>query len=282
VLLLRGGMAAVGLNARSAVESLQAIASAIAGRDVEATDAESLDRGLEDQIAALGLFPNEEWSLRHFPSELHASCGRGLGIWQYPNQLLPLAILLHKHRVESYLEIGVAVGGTFTFMCELLASWSRPGAFRALGCDPAPPGCVSYLLHNPYQQQFVEWLAATPAASYTQEYSEFLERRWHREGTWPQTFDCVFVDGDHSYEGCLADVQLALRLQAGIIVLHDVVNRECPGVCQAWAETQTALEPDFEFFEFSKQYSSVKRDGDERFLGIGVCVRKTMPRRFSL
>merc|ERR1711879_183377 len=122
-------------------------------------------------------------------------------------------------------------------------------------------------------------MGASPAVSYKQVFSEFLERQWLREEQPPECFDCVFVDGDHSYEGCWADVQMALRLQAGIIVLHDVVNTECPGVCEAWAEAQRALAEDFDFVEFPAQYENVDREPEERFLGIGVCVRKTMPLR---
>ena len=271
-----------------AMAGLQSISSAIADREQLASEdlRAWLDRDLEAKIAALGLFPYEAWSRAHFPRELHHCCGFGLGIWQYPNQLLPLALLLHEYRIESYLEIGVAAGGTFTFICELLAAWSdreNPGAFRALGCDPAPPGCVAYLgsRENPYQQRFKEWLAGAPAVSYAQEFSEFLERRWAREGLAAQTFDCVFVDGDHSYEGCMADLAMALRLGAGVIILHDVVNAECPGVCEAWAEAQRTLGADFDFVEFSAQYDDVKRGEGVRFLGIGVCLRKSMQKRSS-
>jgi hypothetical protein len=193
---------------------------------------------------------------------------------------LPLAVLLHDYQVQSYLEIGVAAGGTFTFICELLRAWS-PDAFRALGCDPAPPGCVSYLSDNPYQARFKAWLDASPGVSQKQEFSEFLERRWQREKLPAQSFDCVFVDGDHSYEGCWADVQMALRLGAGIIILHDVVNTECPGVCEAWEEAQKTLAEEFDFFSFCDQYDNVRRDDGERFLGIGVCVRKSMAKRLA-
>ncbi|CAK0909197.1 unnamed protein product [Prorocentrum cordatum] len=274
-------MAEVLSDVKTMQERIRSIGMTIACRDAESSDVGSVDQDLEEQIASLGLFPYkaQDWTLRHFPPELHSECGYGLGMWQYPNQILPLMILLHKYRVQSYLEIGVAAGGTFTFLCELLALWNAPGTFRALGCDPAPPGCVSYLMENPYQKRFVQWLAESPGVSYKKQFSEFLERSWQRENVPSQTFDCVFVDGDHSYEGAWADVQMALRLQAGIIILHDVVNTECPGVCQAWEEAQRSLEEDFDFFEFSAQYDNVKREPGEMFLGIGVCVRKSMPLR---
>lgn len=259
-------------------EAIQSIGTIISERSAAVDDVGTVDRDLEDRIAALGLFPYEDWSYKHYPKELHLSCARGLGIWQYPNQLLPLASLLQRYTIESYLEIGIAAGGTFTFLCELLLQWS-PCCFHAIGCDPAPPGCVSYLMENPYKEAFNAWLAATPSVEYVQEFSEKLERRFARDGhVGPRHFDCVFVDGDHSFEGCWADVQMALRFGAGIIILHDVVNGECPGVCEAWTEAQSTLKDDFEFFEFSAQYPCIEEKLGP-MLGIGVCVRKTMPRR---
>lgn len=260
------------------MEAIETIGTIIASRST-AADSEAVDRDLEAKIAALGLFPHEAWSLRHFPVELHSDCGRGLGIWQYPNQLLPLLIVLQEYRIESYLEIGVAAGGTFTLLCELLAAWCEPGTFRAMGCDPARAGCVAYLSDNPYQEGFRAWLAANSDVEYVQAYSEQLERRFAREGKENPTFDCVLVDGDHSYEGAWADLEMALRFQAGIIILHDVVNSECPGVCQAWAQAQATLHEEFDFVEMSAQYESVQKDEDERFLGIGICIRKTLGRR---
>jgi len=85
---------------------------------------------LELKIAELGLFPYHKWSLDEFPVELHQYCGKGIGVWQYPCQLAPLLQLLVQYDIKRYLEIGVAAGGTFTLMCELLKRHSS-GQFYA-------------------------------------------------------------------------------------------------------------------------------------------------------
>lgn len=231
---------------------------------------------LERLVASLGLFPYEEDFLKHFPEHLHEFCGKGIGMWQYPNQIVPLLALLNRYAINSYLEIGVAAGGTFVLISELLNIWCAGESFRALACDPAPPGRVAYLLDSNYEKQFRAWLQCTEFASYIQEFSEKLERR---HGSEALRFDCVFVDGDHSFEGCWADCQMALRMGANIVVLHDIVNAECPGVCEAWQQAQESFAEDFEFFEFVDQYESVQQKLGSPLLGIGVCVRKTTPLR---
>lgn len=231
---------------------------------------------LEDSVAALGLFPSEEWSLKHFPPSLHQHCGKGLGLWQYPKQLAPLLVLLHKYHISAYLEIGVAAGGTFMLMSELLQRWCKDDSFRSVACDPAPPGCINYSLDKRYQALFNAWLQASPFADYLQEYSERLERKCWPDPEQRPSFDCVFVDGDHSFEGCWDDVQMAIRLNASIIILHDIVSAECPGVCEAWSKCCTELAEDFDFHEFTGQYESVRDVLDQTLLGIGVCVRKSL------
>ena len=57
---------------------------------------------LELDVARLGLWPREDWSLQHFPTELYEYCGFGLGIWQYPKQLIPLLVLLHRYDTSSH------------------------------------------------------------------------------------------------------------------------------------------------------------------------------------
>lgn len=260
---------------QAAKEAMREIGDLISGTSY-ATDTPNAD--LEERIASLGLFPYEDWSLKHFPSSLHSSCGKGLGLWQYPNQLVPLLILLQRYQIESYLEIGVAAGGTLTLVSELLNQWCAPGSFRAVGCDPAPPGCVAYLADKPFQAGFKYWLDSAPFVNYAQLYSEKLEARCPVQCE-PLRFDCVLVDGDHSFEGAWGDFQMALRFGASMIILHDVVNDECPGVIEAWRHAQEVFADDFMFFEFAAQYDSVREVVGADLLGIGVSVRKTLPFR---
>ena len=59
-----------------------------------------------------------------------------------------------------------------------------------------------------------------------------------------QTFDFIFIDGDHSYEAVLQDTRLAATLvnHPGVLAWHDVDNGAVPGVKKA-LEEMTELGP---------------------------------------
>lgn len=72
--------------------------------------------------------------------------------------------------------------------------------------------------------------------------NDAITREW-------QPFKYISVDGDHSYEGTLLDLELAARLIAelGIIAIDDVFNVEWPSVSQA---LNTFLSKTSEFVPF--------------------------------
>jgi predicted O-methyltransferase YrrM len=51
-------------------------------------------------------------------------------------------------------------------------------------------------------------------------------------------FDVVFIDGDHSFEGASSDLKLAISYVnlGGLILMHDVLAPQFPGVRQAFDE----------------------------------------------
>ncbi len=75
-----------------------------------------------------------------FPAALHRYLGRGVESWQYPCQFGPFLAEVARHRVESYLEIGVMHGGTFAVTVEYLTRVAGlQKAFHDI-VDAASPG----------------------------------------------------------------------------------------------------------------------------------------------
>ena len=77
--------------------------------------------------------------VNEFPSELCPEyCGKGIGMWQLPNQISPTLLFLNQFKIRSYVEVGCAAGGTFMFTTELLR---KANSLQGATCvDIAPPG----------------------------------------------------------------------------------------------------------------------------------------------
>jgi hypothetical protein len=81
------------------------------------------------------------WSeqINEFPSQLCPEyCGKGIGLWQIPQQIAPTLLYLSSFKIRSYLEVGCAAGGTFMFVTEFLRSTN--GLQRSTCVDVAAPG----------------------------------------------------------------------------------------------------------------------------------------------
>jgi len=220
-------------------------------------DAEKLSDSLllEAQILpALG-FNNEK--LEEFPQELFPFCGKGLRHWQYPNQFGEYLVLLSKLKPASYLEIGVRHGGTFIITLEYLKKFVP--VKKAVAIDIAyPPSLASYKKINNASRFY-------QLNSQTEDFKKFLEKEKH--------FDLVFIDGNHEEAACVNDFY-NIKDIANIIVLHDIVSDVCPGVVNSWAFIKKKYAAEFIFFEFTKQYESVKQKTRQSFFGIGLAVKK--------
>lgn len=214
----------------------------------------------EETIISSGLYPYIPWQIEEFPQSLHYACGKGLGLWQYPNQFAPYINMMIESGVKSYLEIGVAAGGTFMFTANALRR-NGSGPFYAI--DVAPPGEVNYINNesSPFLGKLNLYLMNNRDCTFLQ-----CNSRQFVDIVKPKTIDLILIDGDHSYDGVRNDFE-AVKDIGKILAFHDIVNTKCPGVGKFWSELKTSGL--YDYHEFTDQYGM-----DKTYLGIGVAIKK--------
>lgn len=180
------------------------------------------------------------------PDELLAFTGKGLSIWQRPNEFARyLAALAGGPPIRSYLEIGVEAGGTFITTIEYLRRFHP--LRRAIGVDPyfSPP-VRDYVART----DGVCFVAGTQA-------SPDLRARLDKAGP----IDLIFIDGDHSHDAVRADWQFA-RAHGRCVGFHDIAAECLPGVTSLWSEIRSAYCQTTEFIDASWK--------PNRWAGIGM------------
>lgn len=208
-------------------------------------------------IPALGL--NDE-NLNEQPRELSKFFGTGLHIFQYPNQLARYLAWLadHASNAKAYVEIGSRWGGTFILVSQWLrrigAPLSSVVAIDPIGETPLLEMYGHHLSEQGINYQFIR------NSSTSQDVQSLFAK---------QQPDFVFIDGDHSLKGALADHMLA-RQTASIIVHHDIASEACPETTALWNALKELESGLFTASEFTDQYPSVNGS----FLGIGVLKKK--------
>lgn len=206
---------------------------------------------LENLIIKLGF--NTE-ILREQP-QIVKDNGGGLLIWQYPNQFSKYLCLLQEQKINSYIEIGCRWGGTFVLTNEYLKMFNNINKSVAVDIIDSP--VLNYCISN-NETQFIK------INSQSKEFTNYMKNNY---------FDLIFIDGDHSYNGVKNDYEIC-KNSGKIFVFHDIINDICPGVVQFWSELKNNENDTYNFFEFIEQYEDVWNNTNQKFLGIGVAIKK--------
>ena len=214
----------------------------------------------EKLIPALGL--NNE-NLQEQPEELAPFFGTGLHVFQYPNQLADYMAWLSENATEtrSYVEIGTRWGGTFIVICEWLRRIGAPLS-SVTAIDPIGETPLLQAYGNHLRQHGIHYRFAQKSSRSKEVGDLFVELQ-------P---DFVFIDGDHSMGGALADHVLA-RKSAAIIAHHDIASDSCPETTALWQALKEIEVDTFTAAEFTDQYPSVHGS----YLGIGTLRRRSQP-----
>jgi cephalosporin hydroxylase len=198
----------------------------------------------------------------HHPHIMPASTywwlGRGLRTLQYPHQFAAYLTFLADKPITSYAEIGIESGGSFATTIAYLEATGHE-IERALAIDPQYSPGIARLQRRHSAVRYLRAISSDPVV-----HNALQQRSW----------GLIFIDGDHSYSTCRADFELARKVEARMIALHDIVDGGCPGVRRVWNEICLDYADAYEFLEFTDQYPDVTAWTRTTHFGIGVAVAK--------
>jgi cephalosporin hydroxylase len=152
--------------------------------------------------------------------------------WFPPENQRGLARLIEQHQVKSVIEIGSFLGLSARWFAERVCHIQCVDKFQEFETEYGVNNLCDTLrqlrLPNPFYDLFETNMRAAGA------WEKITVRRgWsHEVAHLVEPADLVYVDGDHSYEGCKRDVEM-YRPKARKILCGDDYSERFPGVIQA-------------------------------------------------
>lgn len=157
-----------------------------------------------------------------------------LGLWQKPEELSECILyLLNNLNINSFLEIGTYKASTFLILREFLLSKNCNLISKTI--DPKCY-CNKKILDEfniNYEQADISKIK--------------------------ESYDLVFIDGNHSYAHIKQDFEYCIQYSTKYILIHDIVDRHCPGVVKFWNEIKD-------------QYHTIEFTDGTDIMGIGLII----------
>jgi len=141
------------------------------------------------------------------------------GAIQKRSELRALAAFLADRRLRSVVEIGTAGGGTLWLWTRLAEPDATIVGIDAGAQPPGAPGAPDAVVGVAAWR----WAGRRLVLLRGNSHDRRVRDRCAEAVGGP--IDLVFIDGDHSYEGCRADVEMygPLVRPGGLVVLHDIL-----------------------------------------------------------
>jgi len=174
------------------------------------------------------LYGNESAYQLHVHGNRTLADGIGsAGMYQLPAQMACALVSLSQLNISTFLEVGIYTGWTGVFMSAYLSRFNQ--GFKSVGIDIVDfqSKCVKIAM-SVLNREYVEISQDAAAGA-----AQLLDAAAGlRNG---DLVDLCFIDGDHSYDGVHHDVE-TVHNTCKYVMLHDVVDRDCPGVRRQWGE----------------------------------------------
>lgn len=180
----------------------------------------------------------------------------GWKVFQKPSELVMLSDFLKGNNIKKVFEIGSANGGTAVYWANMIGD---DGVVYSIDIAPA----YKCYRGTEYEKQIIEIIGDSHDPSVMHQFAE-------------KSFDMLFIDGDHSYEGVKDDFYSFFPLvrEKGFIVLHDIVDSEYHRergcfVAAFWNE----IKDRYKTFEFIDTRETPEVHTPVLSMGIGVIIK---------